>query len=56
MRDYRDALRQYLEEERKVSENLPLEDINRVMQVLEQARLSGKRIFICGNGGSASTA
>jgi D-sedoheptulose 7-phosphate isomerase len=26
------------------------------MNVLENARINGKRIFICGNGGSASTA
>ena len=26
------------------------------MNVLEEARLSGKHIFICGNGGSAATA
>lgn len=56
MRDYRESLRRYMEEERKVSESLSLEDINEVMQVLEQARLAGRRIFICGNGGSAATA
>lgn len=36
--------------------NLDLKSVNIVMNVLEEARLSGKKIFICGNGGSAATA
>ena len=39
-----------------VVKSLNLDDINAVMNVLEDARLSDKRIFICGNGGSAATA
>lgn len=56
MTDYTEQIGKYLEMERKVLENLPKEDISRVMNVLEKARLDRKRIFICGNGGSASTA
>ena len=37
-------------------DTLPVDDIDKVMNVLENARLSGKRIYTCGNGGSASTA
>ena len=37
-------------------DSLAENEINEVMNVLEQARLARKRIFICGNGGSASTA
>lgn len=56
MVDYRERIGDYLELEKKILDNLSVEDINRVMNVLEHARLSGKRIFTCGNGGSASTA
>ena len=56
MEDYREKIGEYLELEKKVLDSLSVEDINRVMNVLERARLSEKRIFTCGNGGSASTA
>jgi len=56
MTDYTEQIENYLEMERKVLKNLPKEDISRVMNVLETARLNGNRIFVCGNGGSASTA
>ncbi len=46
----------YREKEIEVYKNLDLESVNKVMQVLEEVRLSGKHIFICGNGGSAATA
>ena len=35
---------------------LEADAVSMVMNVLENARLTGKRVFICGNGGSASTA
>jgi D-sedoheptulose 7-phosphate isomerase len=35
---------------------LPKQEIVRVMELLHSARLAGKQIFIMGNGGSASTA
>lgn len=54
--DYKSDIRKYIEMEKAALEALPVEDINQVMNVLEQARLDGRRIFICGNGGSASTA
>lgn len=56
MADYMAQIGEYLELEKKILESLPKEDINEVMNVLEDARLSGKRIYTCGNGGSASTA
>ncbi len=56
MTDYKSEIAQYIEMEKRVLDSLPVEDINRVMNVLEQARMERKRIFICGNGGSASTA
>ena len=56
MVDYTDKIRKYIEMEKAILESLPVDSINEVMNVLENARLSRKRIFICGNGGSASTA
>lgn len=54
--DYLDKLQAYRDREIEVYQGLNLEDVNNVMNVLEKARLSGKHIFICGNGGSAATA
>lgn len=56
MIDFRDKIEKYIEMEKTVLDSLNREEINVVMNVLENARLKGKRIFICGNGGSASTA
>ena len=54
--DYKEQIKQYIELEKKVLDSIIIEDVNRVMQVLENARLNRKRIFVCGNGGSATTA
>ena len=56
MNDYTEEIKTYIKMEEQVLKHLPIKDINMVMNVLEEARLSGRRIFICGNGGSASTA
>lgn len=56
MADYTKHIRQYIEMEKMVLDSLSSNDINIVMNVLESARLNRKRIFICGNGGSAATA
>ncbi len=56
MRDYTEQITAYLEAEKEILTRLPIEDINTVMNVLETARLERKKVFICGNGGSASTA
>lgn len=54
--NYIKELQAYRDREIEVYQRLSLEDINTVMNVLENARLSGKHVFICGNGGSAATA
>ena len=46
----------YFDEVKKIVDTISREDINNVIKLLNEARLSGKRIFIVGNGGSASTA
>lgn len=54
--NYIKELQGYRDREIEVFQKLNLEDVNNVLNVLEKARLSGKRVFTCGNGGSASTA
>lgn len=54
--DYTHDIEAYLAEEIRVIKNLDLNVISNIMNILERARLSGNRIFICGNGGSAATA
>ena len=54
--DYSKDIRTYLDEEKEVLSSLDEKEISDVMNVLEQTRLSGNRVFICGNGGSAATA
>ncbi|MCI8508640.1 MAG: SIS domain-containing protein [Lachnospiraceae bacterium] len=56
MKNYMEQIKKYLNMEQQVLESLIPEEINDVMNVLEDARLHNRRIFICGNGGSASTA
>lgn len=56
MINYKEQIGKYIEMEKSVLDSLDSEKINEVMNVLENARLEGKRIFICGNGGSGSTA
>lgn len=56
MKNYIKELQSYRNREIEVFQKLNLEDVNKVMNVLEDARLEGRHIFICGNGGSAATA
>lgn len=56
MKNYMEQIKKYLDMEQQVLKSLIPEEINDVMNVLEDARLNNRRIFICGNGGSASTA
>lgn len=54
--DYINELNAYREREIAVLNSLDLNSVNQIMNVLEEARLQGRKIFICGNGGSAATA
>jgi D-sedoheptulose 7-phosphate isomerase len=40
----------------KAIESIDLEKVNEVIRILIDARAGDRRIFVCGNGGSASTA
>lgn len=56
MKDYREKIRFYLDLETRLMESVDIDEMNEVMNQLEQARVRGNRIYICGNGGSGSTA
>ncbi len=49
-------VRTYLVQLHQTLEDLPVAQIEQVIQVLEHARLERRQVFIMGNGGSASTA
>lgn len=49
-------LQDYLAAEQRILSELDLNAVSRLMNMMEETRLSHGRIFICGNGGSAATA
>lgn len=51
-----DTIRKYISEVGTTLEGLPIQNIAQVVELLEEARLKAKRVFIFGNGGSAATA
>ena len=54
--NYLPKIADYLKTEMEILQSLDQEAVNTLMNMMEEARLNGKRIFICGNGGSAATA
>jgi D-sedoheptulose 7-phosphate isomerase len=46
----------YKEQLLQAIETIDLEKVERAIEILGRAREEGRRIFVCGNGGSASTA
>ncbi|MCX6044211.1 MAG: SIS domain-containing protein [Chloroflexi bacterium] len=48
--------KQYVVDIKQTLDGLPWESIQEIVYLLHQARLSGKQVFVMGNGGSASTA
>ena len=51
-----DFIRRHLEEARKTTELISVDDVDKVIELLLETWRSGNHVFICGNGGSASTA
>ena len=49
-------IRQYITDLQSTLDQLPVSEINDVIDLLQAARLAGQQVFILGNGGSASTA
>lgn len=54
--DFRNAIKEYYERERKVVESFNLDEINEAMNAIYETYKNGGTIYVCGNGGSASTA
>lgn len=46
----------YLEDLKYIINNISKEDIDKSIEILDSARKEGRKIFVIGNGGSASTA
>lgn len=53
---YENKIQNYIGDLSKIIDQISKDDIDKVLLLLEQARQDGKKIFIIGNGGSASTA
>lgn len=54
--NYLPAISAYLRTEMEILSRLDQNAINALMNLMEETRKSGHRIFLCGNGGSAATA
>lgn len=54
--DYREAIRAYIEEERRAVDALDVESIDRAINALVDASERGATVFTLGNGGSSATA
>lgn len=51
-----ETIKKYISEVSATLQRLPVDNIAQVVELLEEARLKAKRVFIFGNGGSAATA
>ncbi len=51
-----DFLTKYQQETLRAIESIPLEKVEQAIRWFREARASGRRIFVCGNGGSAANA
>ncbi len=54
--DYRDKIKKYFEEEKRIIDMVNPDELNTFINMLEETRKAGHRIFIFGNGGSGATA
>ncbi|RPH95100.1 SIS domain-containing protein [candidate division KSB1 bacterium] len=52
----REHIEDYLSTLRRVLDELPVDSVEKIIEVFEKAYDLDKTIFLCGNGGSASTA
>ncbi len=51
-----DSIEQYLKEVEEMVRAIPRNGVRQVVEAIREARDSGRRVFIMGNGGSAATA
>jgi D-sedoheptulose 7-phosphate isomerase len=56
MKTYQDIIVDYIDDLKTVLDQLSKQDVLAIINALAQARQDEKTIYICGNGGSASTA
>lgn len=56
MKTYHDIIEDYISDLKTVLDQLSRQDLLVIIETLAKARQEGKTIYICGNGGSASTA
>ena len=56
MKDFKKAIREYYDREIRIINNLNLDEINESMNAILDTYRKGGTIYVCGNGGSASTA
>ena len=54
--DYTNDIKEYFDNVKKTLDQVSKESLSEIINILNHARDSHKNIFICGNGGSASTA
>lgn len=54
--DYSNEIKNYLDNEIKVIQNIDINELNNVINLLEETRITGANIYVFGNGGSALTA
>lgn len=54
--EYANFAKKYRERVSSVLDSIDTEAVSRVIAALAEARAAGRHIFVCGNGGSASTA
>lgn len=52
----RDYIESYLVETQRIAEAISASDVESAVEILYEAWTNGRRVFTCGNGGSASTA
>lgn len=53
---YQKQIKGYLEDLKKITDSISVDDIDKAISILNEARQRGNKIFLIGNGGSASTA
>ena len=56
MKNFKNAIKEYYEREINVINNLNLDEINGAMNAIYETYQNNGTIYVCGNGGSASTA
>ncbi len=49
-------IKNYIAEQKKTLDSIPVKGVGKLIAIVKKAHKDGKRIFICGNGGSASNA